>query len=610
MTVDFSNSSSSECGPILLSLMGKYEKYQNNGNLEGIDALKSCSIQFINENVNGPSAADLFHVNFIILNYFRTILNTFQDDSSRFSVIVELQKEFASIFKSKPTYFSEFKLFLECKSLLNHSNSKTGDKTNISSMSISSTSSSSLSSSNDPSVPSLLDELLLEILKPENRINGRNTNASPQSSQLNETNFKKSLVPLEISFIQNLLVSSPQEYYNEILWEIDLLIEFYYKNDLESQRKLLDCLLGCSRDHHHYTSYIIDIVMKCQRESISSTKKEILLKLCKRALEGPENHSVLIQKVCKFLIEFLKCPEIISGPVDLIKTYLTGSQVEDDTAASASGSSVISCLLTIPNLNFNCLIQEIKNDKIDLKNRITLLKGFGKKYSKDLKNSSIEECQEIFSNWSEIIQAIRSSNSLKLLKWVVKESHVMIECFLSSNSLKRIEQDSLLLLDGLENTRNSILLLFKTVQQSTRSLQIICNHLKYTENVKGSANANNNNAKNSNNSSNAINSSIPNLKKSLESLIFKVKEILTRSGCLNAFWMGNLKHRDLEGKELSSQVELLRVDGGKDSDSESDSESESEGLVDNCQDSDDIEDHFPSESFIIDSNSDITSNIE
>lgn len=142
--------------------------------------------------------------------------------------------------------------------------------------------------------------------------------------------------------------------------------------------------------------------------------------------------------------------------------------------------------------------------------------------------------------WGQLIQFARAAGSPAWLAIVVKDSRVVIEALLHSPLLAAIESSSALLVDA---DKNAVLSLLKALQQCTRSLQIICNHLKY---MKGGNKA-------------AISSSIPYLKRDMERLIFRIKELVGRSGCIGAFWMGNLKHRALDGQELSSQVALLTV---------------------------------------------------
>ncbi len=526
--------------------MGKYEKYQNDGNLEGIDALHGCALQ-INRDA---SSSDNFHINFIALNYFRTILNVFNDDS-RLEAAIKLQQELKDLIRTKPPFLAEFKLFPDCKALIQLSNHyKLGEE------------------DDDLSIPegSFLDELLREARKPENRLNRiGSTDLKCQLYELNEINLYKSLVPLEISFIERISEKkeSIEKYSDAILREIDFLIELHYKNDIEGQRRLFDCLMRVSNDS---ICSVIDTISKLKRESINNSQKQGLLRQCMEIFKSTDD-AALIQSVCKLLIDVLKCPEIISDPMNLIQISLN----------SPNAPGALKHLLTLPKLDMNSLILEIINDQIPLKNRLILLKGIGSRFSKELKHSTIEECKNYFVIWAELIQFIRdnstTSNNNRLLHGIVKESHVVLESFLSCSALNRIESD-VLLLEGSRD-RESVLLLFKTVQQATRGLQVICNHLKYDIINKSSDQL-----------------AIPNLKRSLESVIFRVKELLTRSGCLGAFWMGNLKHRDLDGQELSSQVELLKI-------YEHESKSESGHDIDSSEGFIKL-----SESFIIDTDTD------
>jgi hypothetical protein len=54
----------------------------------------------------------------------------------------------------------------------------------------------------------------------------------------------------------------------------------------------------------------------------------------------------------------------------------------------------------------------------------------------------------------------------------------------------------------------------------------------------------------------ALIAKIPMLRKTLETLVFRVKAMLDRNGCANAFWIGNLKHKSIKGVELSSQMPI------------------------------------------------------
>jgi Fanconi anemia group D2 protein len=57
---------------------------------------------------------------------------------------------------------------------------------------------------------------------------------------------------------------------------------------------------------------------------------------------------------------------------------------------------------------------------------------------------------------------------------------------------------------------------------------------------------------------------VPLVKRNLETMLFKVKALTEAMGCLAAFSLGNLKHRNLQGQEVCSQV----VDEDEDDNSE------------------------------------------
>ncbi|XP_072913285.1 Fanconi anemia group D2 protein [Hemitrygon akajei] len=46
---------------------------------------------------------------------------------------------------------------------------------------------------------------------------------------------------------------------------------------------------------------------------------------------------------------------------------------------------------------------------------------------------------------------------------------------------------------------------------------------------------------------------VPLLKKLLELFVYRVKAMLTINKCQDAFWLGNLKNRDLHGEEILTQ---------------------------------------------------------
>uniref|UniRef100_A0A669QNT4 FA complementation group D2 n=1 Tax=Phasianus colchicus TaxID=9054 RepID=A0A669QNT4_PHACC len=112
--------------------------------------------------------------------------------------------------------------------------------------------------------------------------------------------------------------------------------------------------------------------------------------------------------------------------------------------------------------------------------------------------------------------------------------------------------------------RDDVQSLLKTLQLSTRQLHHMCGHSKIHQDL-------------------GLTNHVPLLKKSLEQFVYRVKAMLAFNHCQEAFWVGILKNRDLQGEEILSQATAApeedsedsadsaaeREPGGSDSDSDS-----------------------------------------
>lgn len=99
--------------------------------------------------------------------------------------------------------------------------------------------------------------------------------------------------------------------------------------------------------------------------------------------------------------------------------------------------------------------------------------------------------------------------------------------------------------------KDDVLMVLKKFQQFTRTIQTICNHIKASKDK-------------------ALLKRVPPLKKSLESSLVRVKQMLQANNCHGAFWVGNLKHKGLDGKEVESQIPLKRNEPANNVDEEED----------------------------------------
>ncbi|XP_069142684.1 Fanconi anemia group D2 protein-like [Argopecten irradians] len=114
------------------------------------------------------------------------------------------------------------------------------------------------------------------------------------------------------------------------------------------------------------------------------------------------------------------------------------------------------------------------------------------------------------------------------------------------------------LLDNLfRSHREDVQSLLKNLQLSTRALHHMCGHSKIMKDI-------------------ALTNQVPFLKKSLEAFVYRVKVMLTVNKCLEAFWLGNLKNRDLKGEEILSQASVVEERNGDESEEEEEEEAVAE----------------------------------
>ncbi|KAM9758802.1 Fanconi anemia group D2 protein isoform 1-T1 [Menidia menidia] len=172
------------------------------------------------------------------------------------------------------------------------------------------------------------------------------------------------------------------------------------------------------------------------------------------------------------------------------------------------------------------------------------------------------------------------AQSEKVLTWnlAVRDFHIMVNLVKVFDSrpvlnvcLKygRLFLESFLklgmpLLDySFKRHKEDVQSLLKTFQLSTRQLHHMCGHSKINQDT-------------------SLTNHVPALKKSLELFVYRVKAMLALNNCQEAFWIGNLKNRNLKGEEILSQ----RSQG---SDDDNDEEEENQGFQLPHEESDDEE---------------------
>uniref|UniRef100_H0Z8Q1 FA complementation group D2 n=1 Tax=Taeniopygia guttata TaxID=59729 RepID=H0Z8Q1_TAEGU len=170
-----------------------------------------------------------------------------------------------------------------------------------------------------------------------------------------------------------------------------------------------------------------------------------------------------------------------------------------------------------------------------------------------------------------------SDSSEKLLRWniAVRNFHILINlvkvrfwlffclCLHILSKYGRLFVEAFLklampLLDhSFKKHTDDVQSLLKTLQMSTRQLHHMCGHSKIHQDI-------------------GLTNHVPLLKKSLEQFVYRVKAMLAFNHCQEAFWVGILKNRDLQGEEILTQASEER---GSDEDSENSAEGPAEEVL-------------------------------
>ncbi|CAH8663728.1 unnamed protein product [Schistosoma haematobium] len=144
-----------------------------------------------------------------------------------------------------------------------------------------------------------------------------------------------------------------------------------------------------------------------------------------------------------------------------------------------------------------------------------------------------ERITESNSRPSRNFPSNKSNSIIHLLPTVMRTGRLFLQLLLKG---------AMPLLNNLFRHRGvEVTTFLKNTQQLTRFLQRICNHAKAYRDSQ-------------------LTNQIPATRRCLETFVYKVKIMLSQNSCLEAFWLGTLKNRDLHGADLSEDNDS--IEGG------------------------------------------------
>lgn len=132
----------------------------------------------------------------------------------------------------------------------------------------------------------------------------------------------------------------------------------------------------------------------------------------------------------------------------------------------------------------------------------------------------------IMKHMSDIAKALDNRNNLSAF---FKKSLPLLKLFIS--------QGMPILELQFKTKTQEVIEILKILQQSTRFLQTLCCHSRLKKDT-------------------ALMSKVPFMRQLLETLIYKVKAALAANKCSEAFWMGNLKNKNIHGEIIATQQSI------------------------------------------------------
>lgn len=359
------------------------------------------------------------------------------------------------------------------------------------------------------------------------------------------------------------------QYFNEmeqddkdVLYEKDIL---EYLCGLEHIFNLCTIYLkwiGFKNHHKTLLKTSLRIMANLDNES-SSFVQDLLLSVAKY-LQKHEKYCIQLTTAVALFEYFKAIQEYSSSPMlmqivrDLAKKFLSKQWKTLDGVAE-KGLFLNTCIDNFAKVYFT------NNPMSELKN-ITLLIVNDVKQMVNVRNSTLNSIQSInksnfpilyrnlgsavlIATKTQINKRLTNSEHLELWKHVWLSLKCMCEIAKtldSRNNLvsffkKSLPIVKLFISHGIpivelefKSKTQEILELLKMLQQCTRFLQSLCCHSRLKKDT-------------------ALINNVPYVKQLLETLLYKVKAMLAANNCSEAFWMGNLKNKDIHGEIIASQ---------------------------------------------------------
>ncbi|XP_039087340.1 Fanconi anemia group D2 protein [Hyaena hyaena] len=270
--------------------------------------------------------------------------------------------------------------------------------------------------------------------------------------------------------------------------------------------------------------YLIRLLMVILEKSTATKNKEKIASLAKRFLcrvwprAEKEKSSISTDQLHTLLSIYLEHTDSVLKAIEEI----AGVGVPELINSPKDGSSS-----TFPTLTRHTFVIFFRVMMAELEKTVKSLQAGTAADSHQIHEEKLLYWNMAVRDFSILINLIKVFDSRPVLHVCLKYGRLFVEAFL---------KQCMPLLDfSFRKHREDVLSLLETFQLNTRLLHHLCGHSKIHQDMK-------------------LTKHVPLLKKTLELLVCRVKAMLIFNNCREAFWLGNLKNRDLQGEEILSQT--------------------------------------------------------
>ncbi|XP_076972690.1 Fanconi anemia group D2 protein isoform X3 [Tamandua tetradactyla] len=299
--------------------------------------------------------------------------------------------------------------------------------------------------------------------------------------------------------------------HNQPLEEI-LSQSFYYLQNFQSSIPSFQCAL-----------YLIRLLIIVSEKSAATQRREKIASLARQFLcrvwpnGEKEKSNICNDQLHSLLCIYLEHTDSVLKAIEEIAGIGVPELINSPKDASSS---------TFPTLTRHTFVIFFHVMMAELEKTVKGLQAGTAADSQKVHEEKLLHWNMAVRDFSILINLIKVFDSRPVLHVCLKYGRQFVETFL---------KQCMPLLDfSFRKHREDVLSLLETFQLDTRLLHHLCGHSKIHQDMR-------------------LTKHVPLLKKTLELLVCRVKAMLILNNCREAFWLGNLKNRDLQGEEIMSQ---------------------------------------------------------